>query len=214
MNNYPAPLPKEQEISVNGLSIKLYVVEEGVWLLKDIQVARAYGISPVNVRRHVQRNKDTLIEGIHWFKKHGNLPRGFPHLRLWTRDGLIKLGDFIKTAEADTLLVALDVKSRQSTKTESAFVAVIRTTFEGILPISFQHPVDKYKVDIYFPSLKLAVEIDEFDHETYSQANESDRETVVRSTLGCEILRFNPNLPSNNVGRLINDILRRANTII
>lgn len=210
MTNYYAPLPKEQIIDIEGISIALHVIEGGVWLLTDTQVAQAYGISQVTVRRHLQRNKDVIVEGQHWFMKKGGLPSGFPHLRLWTLDGFIILGNFIKTAKANILLTSLGIKTRQMTKIESEYVYVINSTFEGIMPVRFQYPAGKYKVDIYFPSLRLAIEIDEFDHTTYSQENESVREEFVCSTLGCEILRFNPNLPGNNVGKLINAILRYA----
>lgn len=208
--NYNALLPKKQEICVNGVSLLLHVVENSEWLLTDVQVARAYGISTVSIRRHVQRNKDALIEGTHWFKKHGNLPRYFPHLRLWTREGLIKLGNFIKTSEAETLLVALNVKSRQRTKPESAFVDIIRSTFNEIIPVEFQYSAGKYKIDIYFPTLKLAVEIDEFNHVGYSSEKEIEREKFISETLECDLIRFNPNIAGNNVGKLINLILMQV----
>lgn len=210
MTNYYTSLPKEQVINIEDIPISLHLLEDGEWLLTDKQVARAYDISTVTIRRHLQRNNNVLIEGQHWFMKKGNLPPRFPHLRLWTRDGFIALGNYIKTAKANILLTSLGVKTRQMTKIESEYFDVINSTFESIMPVRFQYPAGKYKVDIYFPILRLAIEIDEFDHATYNQEDESVREEFVRGALGCEIIRFNPNLLSNNVGKLINAILRYA----
>jgi hypothetical protein len=107
MVNYLPELPPESIVSLEGVQIKLHLIDGKEWLLTDKQVAEAYGLKVDTVRRLFQRNKETLIEGHDWFTKTGKLSPYCPNLRLWTRDGLIKLGNYVMTSEAKVLLLAL-----------------------------------------------------------------------------------------------------------
>ena len=84
----------------------------------------------------------------------------------------------------------------------------IIAAFKNVIPVRLQHPVADYIVDIYFPSIGLVIEIDEFDHESYNSIKEGYREEIISETLKCELIRFNPNLPGNNICTLINIILK------
>lgn len=211
---YRSALPPKTTVELDGIPLDLYIVDEDVWLLTDVQVSKAYGVSNETIKSHLRRNKGkTLIEGVHWFMKHGKLPKGFPQLRLWTKDGLIKIGDYIKTPEAENLLTALGVKSRQRTRIESILVEIIKNTFESIFSIETQYPVKGFKVDVYIPELNLAIEIDEFQHRSYNLSFETTREQIIRETLNCELIRFNPNEPGNNEWKLINFILKHVKKI-
>ena len=95
MTNYLAPLPKEQEVRAGGVSIMLHLVENGVWLLTDIQVARAYGIEPGTVRQHLP--KSFVGRGVAQNSKRFICParlepnRVFLHLTIYTvRAGLLQ----------------------------------------------------------------------------------------------------------------------------
>ena len=72
MKNFEPELPPATTININGVDLTLYIVEDGLWLLTDEQVAKAYGRAVNTIRRHVQRNKDVLIEGRDWFMKSKN----------------------------------------------------------------------------------------------------------------------------------------------
>lgn len=207
MINYRPELPKEQTITIEGISVCLYVVEDNLWLLSDAQVAKAYGISINTVRQHCNRNKDIIKKGTHWFYKQGKLPPNFPCLRLWTKEGLIELGNYIKTTKASILLKALGVKSRQRTKIESEYLEIISSAFKGISPYQYQYEVQGYKIDLYFPELKIAVEIDEHNHGSYDGGSEALREFTIKQALDCNIIKFNPNVLGANVGELINLVL-------
>ena len=208
--NYLPALPDPQTIIVNEIPLHLYIVEDDTWFFSDKQVAKIYGISPTTIKRHISRNRDVLIEGKHWFKKLGKLPRYFPHMRLWTKEGLIKLGNFVKTQEAEQVLIALGVKTRQRTKLEPQLKKIISSAFEGILEMKKPYPVAGYKIDIYFPQINTAVEIDEYAHGNYDADKEQMREETIKKVIGCSFVRYNPHSSNENVGTLINKILKRA----
>ena len=72
-----------------------------------------------------------------------------------------------------------------------------------------QHPIGKYRVDIYFPKYKIVLECDEFNHEDRDKNYELEREQYLLS-LGNNIVRFNPNEQGFN----ISDALREINNLI
>ena len=58
--------------------------------------------------------------------------------------------------------------------------------------ISLQHFVLGYKIDAYFVKYRLAVEIDENNHEQKDNKKELVKENAIKQKLGCEFIRINP----------------------
>ena len=207
--NYLPELPSPTTITINDISIHLYIVDNSIWVFSNEHLAKNYEISQSTVRQHLKRNKDKLIEGNHWFKKKGWKPPSCPHFTLWTKEGFIKFGNFVKTAKADLVLTALGVKSRQTTKIESEVAEIIKRTFQGITDVKTQFSVSGYKADLYLPELNIIVEIDEHSHDSYSPNDEYWREIEMQESLNCEIFRYNPHSKNRNIGDLINILLKK-----
>lgn len=206
--NYYQALPKPTAVDYNGIAISTYILKDETWLLTDNQVAENYGVKHVTVKAHVHRNKASLTEGEDWFYKKGKLPKNFPQLRLWTKEGFIKLGNHIKTKKADNVLVALGIKSRQTPIIESQIFEIIKASLKNITKTRTHYRIPKtgYIVDLYFPELSLVVEIDEYNHKNYNKFGEKYREEVIKKVLNCEIIRYDPHNPKSNVGMLLNKI--------
>ncbi|CCV01980.1 hypothetical protein IIV22A_136L [Invertebrate iridescent virus 22] len=75
---------------------------------------------------------------------------------------------------------------------EQETINIIVDVFEAYETIK-QFCVGKYKIDLYFPEYKLAIECDEFDHKDRSFDYEYNREEYIKKKLKCTFLRFNPN---------------------
>ena len=210
--NYLPKLPEQTNLVINGISIQLYIVENDTWLFDNHQLAQNYGIKETTVRRHLQRNKNTLIEGKHWFKKQGWKPSSYPEFNLWTKEGFITIGNFIKNTKANKLLTALEVKSKQITKIESQLIEIIKNSFNGITSVESHFSVSGYIVDLYFPELSTVIEIDERGHESYNAGNEYLREILIQNSLNCEIIRFNPHDIKDNIGKVINKLVKKIIT--
>ena len=213
--NYRPPLPDRPETltiggDTGGVRLTLYVVDAGRWLLTDAQVGKALGIQP-HLTMYCKRNRELLLEGRDWFMKEGKLPKQVPSLRLWTNAGLVALAQLVTTTQAKNLLAALGIRPQEKRpRVESEYRAAVLAAFESVLPVQHSYPAAGYSIDIYFPTLSLAVEIDEHGHEGYNPASEAFREARIRAELGCDIIRFNPHETGSNVGNLINMVLRRA----
>ena len=67
----------------------------------------------------------------------------------------------------------------------------IMQTFNGEEMIQ-QFSVGKYRIGLYFPKYKLAIECDEFHHRDRDIGYEVERQKYIEKLLNCTFLRFNP----------------------
>jgi very-short-patch-repair endonuclease len=54
-----------------------------------------------------------------------------------------------------------------------------------MIPFEFQKSVANYRIDLYLPSLKLAIEIDENNHADRDPSYEQARQERIQEELGC-----------------------------
>ena len=80
-----------------------------------------------------------------------------------------------------------------------------------MIPFEFQKSVANYRIDLYLPSLQLAIEIDENNHADRSPSYEQVRQERIQEELGCRFLRINPDASdfklSSCVGRIMREIV-------
>jgi len=209
--NYLPQLPEQSVLEINGESLQVYIVEDGTWLFDNRQVAYNYDSDEDTIRQQLYRYKsqNKLIEGKHWFHKNGWKPPRFPHYSLWTKEGFIALGCYKGSTKAEKILIGLGIKTRQATRIESELFKIIKNAFKGITVVETHYQISEYIVDLYFPNLSIIVEIDEMGHENYDSDKELYRESKIRNSSKCEILRFNPHNDQHNIGQVINKILKK-----
>ena len=58
--------------------------------------------------------------------------------------------------------------------------------------MTHQFSVGKYRIDLYFPGYKLAIECDEFDHRDRDIEYKIERQKHIKKLLNCTFVRFNP----------------------
>ena len=71
-----------------------------------------------------------------------------------------------------------------------------------------QYTVDGYRVDLYFPSHKLAIECDEFGHKDRDIGYEVTRQKYIETKLGCTFIRYNPDAKDFDIFIVINSIMK------
>ena len=81
----------------------------------------------------------------------------------------------------------------------------IKETF-SIEEIIFQNFVLGYRIDAYFLSYKLAVEIDESGHNDRDLEAEIERQKALEKELDCKFIRINPAKENFNIFNEINRI--------
>lgn len=89
---------------------------------------------------------------------------------------------------------------------EQKYLSIIEETFKHIQSIH-QFTVYDYRVDLYFPTLKLAIECDENGHKHLGYKDELQRQNTIERALGCTFIRFNPDIKGFNIGTVINEIM-------
>ena len=90
--------------------------------------------------------------------------------------------------------------------TEAEIIDIICSTFSDCAPLK-QHVVHTYRIDLYFPSLKLAIECDENGHSSYNASEEAARHALITATLGCTWVRFDPYRSDFKVGDVLKQII-------
>ena len=76
-----------------------------------------------------------------------------------------------------------------------------------------QFQVDGYRVDLYFPRHKLAIECDEFGHEDRDIAYEVKRQNHIENKLSCAFIRYNPDSTDFNIFKVINRIMNAVKPV-
>lgn len=102
----------------------------------------------------------------------------------------------------------LDLDIMQS-PVETETIRILQAAFTHLNPID-QFFVAGYRIDLYFPKEKLAIECDEAHHTTPAQtAKDDERRLAITEVLGCSWIRYSPNTPGFNIGQVINQIITR-----
>lgn len=87
---------------------------------------------------------------------------------------------------------------------ETRTIDSIKTVFKNEKMIN-QYVIDNYRIDLYFPEYKLAIECDEKYHNNISQKNKDNiREEYITEKLFCKFIRFNPGDKNFNIFEIIN----------
>lgn len=73
---------------------------------------------------------------------------------------------------------------------ELAFGKMLQTIFKNVLTFETQYSCcnNKYRIDFYEPTLKLAIEYDE-EHHDHQQYEDNQRESEIHNKLGCSFIR-------------------------
>ena len=91
--------------------------------------------------------------------------------------------------------------------TEKTTLDSTKNAFEGE-NMQTHYRVLGYEIDIYFHDYKLAVEIDEYNHENRDICYEIETQKALEKELGCKFVRTNPDKENFNVFKVVNEIFR------
>ena len=103
--------------------------------------------------------------------------------------------------------LGITVHDHKYLKKETETMSCILKAFKGE-DMRDQHGVDGYRVDLYFPSHKLAIECDEFGHKDRDIGYEVTRQKHIETKLGCTFIRYNPDAKDFDIFSLINSIMK------
>ena len=90
---------------------------------------------------------------------------------------------------------------------EQTVINSIKDAFEGE-NMQSQYTVLNYRIDLYFHKYKLAVEVDELNHNDRNIDYEIQRQQALERELSCVFIRINPDAIDFNIFKEINKIHR------
>ena len=91
---------------------------------------------------------------------------------------------------------------------EQEYLSFILNSLKGIVVCEPEFTVGKYKIDLYLPEYRIAIECDEFNHDDRDTGHEKDRENYIKLMLNCNIVRFNPDDTGFRISNVMNHILK------
>ena len=90
---------------------------------------------------------------------------------------------------------------------EQAVIKLIKDAFER-QDMQTQYSVLGYRIYIYFPKHKLAIEVDELGHADKNLSNKIERQKALKKELVCVFIRINPDRKNFSIFKEINKIHR------
>jgi very-short-patch-repair endonuclease len=109
-------------------------------------------------------------------------------------------------AIADQLGIPISAKHKAYYHEMSTINALMKA-FKGERML-YQYVVGDYRIDLYFPDYRLAVECDEKDHRSYNKTKELQRHNCITKELDASWVRYNPDDKDFDIFLVINDIHR------
>lgn len=91
---------------------------------------------------------------------------------------------------------------------ENASIGFLCNCLKGITETIRQYHVGGYKIDLYLPEYKIAIECDEFGHNHYDQVIERCRESFIKQRLNCQFIRYDPTEDDFDLSQLVNEVFR------
>ena len=110
-----------------------------------------------------------------------------------------------RKSEAKDLAEQLKLSYVIAHSKQSRTISVIRNAFIHLNPIE-EFFVSGYRIDLYFPLHRIAVECDEDHHSRQKRCDETRQDTITK-LLGCSWIRYSPDEQGFCVGKVINQIL-------
>ena len=76
-----------------------------------------------------------------------------------------------------------------------------------------QFGAGKYRIDLYFPKCKLAIEYDEFDHHDRDIGYEVERQKHIEQLLNCNFVRFSPDAKDFFILEVVKKIFEQIKSV-
>jgi len=122
-------------------------------------------------------------------------------------DGIKKVLQSCRSINKDKIISILNIELNVIYDCkESSYLRIISSSFKRFSQI-FQHQIESYRIDLYFPEYNLAIEVDEFGHGDRCPIYEQNRQEYLEKYLKCKFIRFNPDETNFNIGDVISIIM-------
>lgn len=116
----------------------------------------------------------------------------------------------LSNIQKQELLSSLNLKEKfiLTSRKEIEFIDQLEETLKPFNLIGIrQYKINSYRIDYYIPSLNLAIEYDENDHQGYSYEAHEGRQKEIEDTLKCRFIRVTDDNTNNfNIGLVLKEM--------
>ena len=183
--------------------------ENNDWPKDEIDLADFFGCIQPKIRRirRILSNKQEIAKGddykLSYHESNGR------EMYLWLENGAQKVAELCKTPQSVAFLESSGAAKRIRVRSEHNTMNIICASLDGIAEYKREFKVDNFRIDLYLPKHKIAIECDEDNHKYHSINREFGRQSYLELSLSCEFIRYNPDALDFNIGSVINQILTR-----
>ncbi|MDO9558848.1 MAG: hypothetical protein Q7I89_04085 [Syntrophales bacterium] len=173
------------------------------WPVSIKYLAEIWGLSRESIESIKNKLGSQFIEGIDY---KWSLKRGSPKFIVLFKEGAIKIAKKLPNEKAANFLVKEGIEKKHKITPESHYIEIIIESIRNLTPAIKQYSVDRYRIDLYLPDLKLAIECDEQGHKNYNIFRHELRQKELEQKMNCQFIRFDPHKEDFNIGVVINKI--------
>ena len=180
-----------ESLKLNGINIRTMHVPGMGKSAVGIDVSRAIGYTDDNngrraIQRHVPEKYKIRLGDV-------EIDTNQPNMVLLTGHGLKLFLMRCHNPKAYDVVKHFGIKTEHcspASKEQDALNQIMQA-FRGEEMIH-QFGAGKYRIDLYFPKYKLAIECDEFDHRDRDIGYKVEQQKHIEKLLNCTFVRFNP----------------------
>lgn len=153
-------------------------------------------------------NEQRRLLNINTYKIHRNKKVIDNKIMLLTEQGMERVLSRSRSHKADDLAKFLNINVyNRFTPIETETIKNITEAFKNHhYELQYSPEGVKYRIDLYFTDLKIAIECDENGHKDRDPDYEKQRQETLEKILGCKFIRYNPHDSKFNIFTLINEI--------
>lgn len=135
-------------------------------------------------------------------------PGGTQSMAVIWEPGLRQLPTKSRKPKAKEVAIALGLTDILAPSKEAETIGIIKNAFAHISSVE-QFFVLGFRIDLYFPEHRLAIECDEKHHFSPDQEQRDiARQDIITKALGCTWIRYCPDETGFCVGKVINQIMQ------
>ena len=192
-----------QVYDFEGNDVRTMVLGEEPWFVgKDIAKALEYKNVSKALKDHVDEEDKRYNKSLSSLGQRGGW--------LITESGVRQLVASSNMPNAIGLCnyLGIEIGGYNNVKKEQRTLLQIMQAFNGE-DMQRQYPVSrgKYRIDLYFPKYKLAIECDEFGHSDRPEGYDETRQEYIKNELNCRFIRYNPDSDNFSIFNVINNII-------
>ncbi|AYV75623.1 MAG: hypothetical protein Terrestrivirus2_131 [Terrestrivirus sp.] len=203
------------------ISGSVEVLKQGnkIWF-KGASLAKALGYKDTvsAIHRHIDKNHKKDYKSL--IKNDANITYKInkkidPQTIFIDKEGLITLLLETKLTNVDTIAKQFGIETLYRYKRKEIEIIDELCIFFNEIGCrhEIQYVVDNYKIDLYILAYKLAIEIDEYNHNDRNKNDEQIRENYLRNKLECEFIRVNPHDKNFSIPFLISLIHKHMSAV-